>query len=176
MSAQEQLQYAEHVKRIEALIAWNQPVNEPDFVFYRDHLLTVWNEQAATLAAAKASEMELRQKIVKLCGNPAKTKGTEYAELGNGYRLKIVKKQNVGFIKGSDGKKVDKGAVDSALSAIEKRSASGGFIAQELVKWKPELSLTMYEKLDTEDAAIIDKVIVTSPGSPELEIVPPKGK
>lgn len=175
MSVPNPEQYAAEVARIESLISWNQELNPADKAFYRDHLLAQWNTENERLAVAKANEMALRTKLVKLCSDPSKDKGTEYVDLANGYRLKMVKAVNYGFVKAADGKKLDKGAVDSALSAIEAADPAGAFIASELVKWEPKLSLTIYDKLEAPLKAIIDKVIVTSPGAPKLEIVPPKG-
>jgi len=170
----EQDEYDVRIARIEGAIGWNQPVSLEDKNFYRDHLLTLWKQMQINLDYAKSTEMDLRNKLVKLCGDPEAKKGTEYADLGHGYRLKIVKKLNYGFVKNEEGKKVDKGKIDAALTQIEKADAAGAFIAQELVKWEPKLSLTMYDKLEKNLKAIIDPILITSDGAPTIEIVPPK--
>jgi len=170
-----QADQAAEAARIEGLLSWNQTVTEVERAWLRDYYLVQWQGEAEKLAVAKANEIALRNKVVKLCSDPAKTKGTEYAELGNGYRLKMVKTVNYGFVKRADDNKLDKGAIDSALLAIEAAVPEGSYIAEHLVKWEPKLSLTEYGKLPAALVEIIDKVIVTSPGASTLEIVPPKG-
>ena len=166
------------IQRIESLISWKAPLTETDKIAYRDWLLVQWNLSKERLEAAKADEMEWRKKSVAFAFNPEIKKGTERIELGNGYQAKAVKKLNYGFIKNEKTGKLDKAAVDAALTEIEKLHPAGAYIAENLVKWSPELSLTEYNKLEGELAPlkqIIDKVIVTSEGAPTLEIIEPKG-
>lgn len=164
------------VARIENLIAWNQPLTETDKVTLRDYLLGQWEASKVALEAAKEAEMNLRKRIVVIAFDPSKQSGTERVELHNGYELKSVKKLNYGFVKMADGKGVDKNKIDAALAVIEADGAVGELIAQRLVKWSPELSLTEYKQLSEAHKKAIDAVIVTSDGAPTLEIVPPKGK
>lgn len=168
-------QHLQKIGQIKSLIDWKQPLTETDRIYYRDHLLSQWEEAKLALERAKAVEMDLRKQIVDVAFDPSKKAGTERVELHNGFELKSVKKQNYGFVKRSDGK-LDKGAVDSALSAIEATSPAGAYIAENLVKWEPTLSLTEYKKLDEPLRKIIDAVIVVTDGAPTLEIVPPKGQ
>ncbi|HEX2242996.1 MAG TPA: hypothetical protein VHK27_07055 [Gammaproteobacteria bacterium] len=166
--------------RIESLIAWNQALTETDKVTYRDYLLVEWNLAQERLAAAKEEEMTRRKAVVAFAFDPNKKSGTERIALGNGYEAKAVKKLNYGFVKTPQGK-LDKAAVDAALTAIEQSHKHGAYIAENLVRWQPELSLTEYKKLDESEElkplkAIIDKVIVTTDGAPTLEIIEPKGK
>jgi hypothetical protein len=44
----------------------------------------------------------------------------------------------------------------------------------ELIKWKPELSITKYKELTAEERMYFDQCLVIKPGSPQLEIVIPK--
>lgn len=162
------------VARIAGLLAWNQPLTETDKLFWRDHLLAKWEASKKALEVAKADEMEQRKAVVAFAFDPNKKAGTERVELANGYELKAVKKINYGFVKTPDGK-LDKNAVDSALRAIEAKP-NGELIAERLVKWNPDLSLTEYKQLPADMKAIIDAVIVTTDGAPSLEIVPPKGQ
>jgi hypothetical protein len=151
-------------------------LSEAERTFYRDHLLLDWQIAKEAIEKAKAREMELRVKLVsKFAGfDPDKVKGTENLELGNGWKLKSVKKLNYGFIKNADDK-TDKQAIDAALGKIEATGEVGRYIAEKLVKWTPDLSVSEYNELSPEFKAIIDTVIVTSSGAPTLEIVPPKG-
>lgn len=171
-------EYIQKIARIQIKLDKNPDVKllkPEEFVAMRDYLLVQWNLAKEQLDAAKAKEMEMRTKCVAFMFDPNKKKGTERVELGNGYEAKAVKKLNYNFIKNSDGK-LDKVAVDNALTEIEHSGPEGAYIADNLVKWEPTLSLTEYGKLDPNRKAIIDKVIVTSDGAPTLEIIPPKGK
>jgi hypothetical protein len=80
-----------------------------------------------------------------------------------------------GFIQNAEGK-TDKARIEKALSKIEKDGESGELIAERLVKWTPELSLTEYKQLSDKYRKIIDDVIITSEGTPTLEIKEPKAK
>ena len=148
---------------------------DADFEKVRDQLLVSWQEAKEALEKAKEAEMFLRKKVVDFAFDPNKQSGTENVDLGNGYKLKAVKKLNYGFIK-NDENKLDKAAIDKALAKIEKDGAVGELIAERLVKWTPDLSLSEYKLLSDKHKAIIDSVIVTSEGSPTLEIVEPKNK
>jgi hypothetical protein len=152
-------------------------LSEPQLNAYRDYLLLEWQEAKRLLTVAQEAEMDLRKQVVNFASDPNKLKGTERIELGNGYEMKLVKKLNFGFVKKDDGK-VNKAAIDAALDRIERTGPVGAYLAGELVKWTPDLSLTEYNKLDKDDEIrkIIDEVIVTTPGAPTLEIIPPKVK
>ena len=167
-----------NITRIEGLIDWKQPLTETDKKEYAYYLLAKWEASKTALEVAKADEMEWRRKIVAFAFNPEKKSGTERIDLENGYQAKAVKKLNYGFVKREADGKLDKAAVDAALTAIETMHPAGAYIAENLVKWTPELSLTEYKKLVGDLAplkAVIDKVIVTTDGAPTLEIVAPKG-
>lgn len=145
------------------------------FIEDRDKLLIAWQEAEKQLEFFKAKEMELRKACVALLGDPNKKKGTENIELGNGYKAKIVKTERFGFIKGSDNK-TNREAIEQALQKIEAYGPAGELIAERLVAWKPELSVSEYNKLPDDMKAIIDEVLITSEGSPTFEIIEPKVK
>jgi hypothetical protein len=141
----------------------------------RDELLIAWQNSKVALEQAKELEMQLRKQVVDFAFDPNKQSGTERVQLGNGYEAKAVKKLNYGFVKNSDGK-LDKAAIDKALSKIEKDGPAGELVAERLVKWTPDLSLSEYKLLSEKHKAIIDSVIVTTEGAPTLEIIEPKNK
>ncbi len=148
---------------------------EEQFETLRDALLVSWQDSKIALERAKELEMQLRKQIVDFAFDPNKQSGTENVELGNGYKLKAVKTLRYSFVKNADNK-LDKAAIDKALAKIEKDGAVGELIAERLVKWTPDLSLTEYKLLSEKHKLIIDSVIVTTEGSPTLEIVEPKNK
>ena len=135
----------------------------------RDTKILQWIESANKLSDAKAVELTLRNEVISINFKDHKESGTENVELGNGYKLKAVFKVNYSLNNTYD-------AVDKALSKLEKAGTEGAFITERLVKWKPELSIYEYNKLDTKFKKIIDEVIKTSPGTPSLELVEPKSK
>lgn len=147
---------------------------EEEFNKQRDVLLVQWMDAQKALAEAKDKEAKLRTAVVDFAFDPTKEKGTERIELGNGYEAKAVKKLNYGFVKNAATGKIDKDAIDFALDEIEESDPAGKLIAERLVKWTPELSLTEYKQLNAVQKAAIDKVIVTTPGMPSLEIIEPK--
>jgi hypothetical protein len=146
---------------------------EYEFIAERDRRLQVWEASKLALEIAKENEMKFRKEAVDFAFDPTKKAGTERVELGGGWIAKAVKKINYGWIK--DGEKVNKHAIDDILDKIEKTIENGGLIAERLVKWTPDLSLTEYKLLPEAAKALIDTVIVTSEGAPTLEIIPPKG-
>lgn len=148
---------------------------EDEYIQKRDSILMAWQASKDMLEEAKAHEMDMRKQAVDFCFDPNVNKGTERVELGEGYVAKSVKKLNYGFVKNEDNR-VDKHRIDRALSLIEKDGPMGVLIAERLVKWTPDLSLTEYNQLPSEYKEIIDDVIVITEGAPTLEIIPPKVK
>lgn len=135
------------------------------------HLIMAWNNAKMQLEAAKKLEMELRSQVIESEFRNHKEKGTENVELGSGYKLKAVFKLSYSFLNSNKNDEVEK-----ALIKLEKLGAEGKFVAERIVRFKPELSVTEYEKLDTKYRKIIDEVIVTKSATPSLELVEPKVK
>jgi len=138
----------------------------------RDMLITKWIEASRNLAAAKEAELQLRQAVLNECFSfdpEALREGTENLELGQGYKLKA------GFkISRSLGSDIE--AIEKVLQKIEKSGPEGEFVAERLVKWKAELSVTEYKKLPEKIAKIVNELVVSKPSTPSLEFVEPKSK
>jgi len=132
----------------------------------RDQLILEWDKAKKELARIKDLEMSLRLQVVETEFPEHTTDGTENSDLGGGYKLKAKFGINYSFS--------DREALDNALSAIEKMSPEGEYIAERLVKYDPKLSVAEYKKLDEQYRRIIDKVIVTKYATPTLELVIPK--
>jgi hypothetical protein len=152
----------------------------PEWFAVRDAMLGDWEQSKRALEAAKNAEMELRKQVVQFNFSREKLEGTERVDLANGWQLKAVKKLNYNLVAPVEGVTVVD-AVDLVLTEIEGISPEGKFIAERLVKWTPELSLSEYRKLDDLPNGkafkqAIDKVIETKEGAPTLELVPPKGQ
>lgn len=148
---------------------------EAEYVAERDRLLVKWQADQIALATAKEEELKSRKAAVMFMHDPSKSGTTENVELGNGFKATMKVPVNYGFIKNEAGN-VDKARIEKALSKIEKDGEAGELIAERLVKWKPELSLTEYKQLPEKFKKAIDDVIVTSEGTPTLEIKEPKAK
>jgi len=134
----------------------------------RDTLISKWLEAQAASKAAVETERLLRVQVMQsFFPEKQPDEGTVNEELGNGYKLKFVFKQNI---------TLNKDKVEDALSEIERLGEDGKFIAGRLIKFKPELSLTEYKQLEPKMKKIIDKVITSKPGSPTIEFIEPKAK
>lgn len=146
-------------------MSFNQTAN-------RDVKILAWEESVKALAAAKEAEAALRREVLAEAFQfdpEALREGTENFELGNGYKLKAVFKISRNLNNEND-------AVDKVLSKIEKAGAEGQFIAERLVKWKPELSVSEYKKLPEKFKKMIDEVVTSKEATPSLELVAPKSK
>jgi len=137
----------------------------------KDALLLQWEAAASALAKAKEIELNLRNEAVKAFFHDPGTlesEGTETLELGNGFKLKAVFKMSR-RLAGIE-------QVNDALNKIEATGPEGKFIAERIVRWKPELDKKEYDQLGPQCKSIIDTVLTISPATPALEIVEPKAK
>ena len=142
---------------------------QPMSIAERDQLLANWRSAYDTLSVAKSREMELRKRIVEETDlfDPNKQSGTQTVELGNGWKLKAVKKLNY-IVANKEGEAFEKLHELSALSEV------AAFKAKKLFRFDANLSITAYKDLDASERAIIDEIVTTKQASPSLELVPPK--
>lgn len=149
--------------------------SEAEYMAERDRLLVDWQAKKAALEVAKEAEMAARKLAVMFMHDPSKSGTTENVELGGGYKATMKVPVRYGFIQNAEGR-TDKAKIEKALAKIEKDGEAGELIAERLIKWTPELSLTEYKQLPDKYRKIIDEVIITSEGTPTLEIKEPKAK
>lgn len=147
--------------------------SEAEYIAERDRLLVDWQAKKDALEVAKEQELSARKASVMFMHDPSKSGTTENVDLGGGYKVVMKVPVRYGFIQNEAGR-VDKVRIEKALSKIEKDGEVGELIAERLVKWTPELSLTEYKQLPEKYRKIIDDVIITSDGTPTLEIKGPK--
>lgn len=140
--------------------------NSGDPAYNRDAALVQWRDLALQLEALKAAEINLRNLIIKHEFEGAEI-GTNYVELGAGWRLK-------GLIKESHNLDKDIDKVDAALATIAASGPKGAFIAERLVKWEPKLSVKEYELLDEEVRILLSPLVTIKPVQGSIELVPPK--
>jgi len=146
----------------------------------RDQAILAWTDAKTSLGSIKELEMMLRTNVSEMLF-PDPKKGTQRYDLGAGYKIKLVHgwtytlgdKTNQASIRDQ---------VDKALDDIAALGDAGELIAASLVRWKPELSTTEYEKLSDANAtdtqlkakAIIDAILTVKAASPTLELETPK--
>lgn len=138
----------------------------------RDSKIIAWEQAVKALGVAKDTEAALRKEVLgEVFAFDLETlrEGTENFELGNGYKLKAVFKISRNLNNAED-------AVDKVLTKIEKTGAEGAFIAERLVNWKPELSVSEYKKLPEKFKKMIDEVVTSKESMPALELIAPKSK
>jgi len=127
-----------------------------------DGLIMAWNDQKVALDHAKTKEAELRTQVVAALFDPS-SMGTTKRTLGKGWTLKVNVPKNVKMVKDED-------AIRKALSQFTDGKEIG------LVKWEGKLVSSVYKTLDEEDQRIINTVITTTPGAPQLELIAPTAK
>jgi hypothetical protein len=120
-----------------------------------------WYKLKAELGRVKSAEALLRMKIFKGYF-PEPVEGTNRATLGGGYDLKATHAIN---------REVDPGTVTTMADAFR----AAGMVMEDLVRWKPELSVTAYRKLNADQTKLFDQCLIIKPGSPQLEVVKEKG-
>lgn len=120
-------------------------------------------------------EMALRKELMAMAF-PTAVEGTNNFDLGHGYTLKGVKKLTYDL-----NNKADAGyPTDKAYDEIVALGNEGAFLAERLIVYKPELSVSEYKKLDPNNPthvqikAIIDEVLTIKDASPTLEVATPK--
>lgn len=144
---------------------------DADWIARRDELVLAWMNSQGELERVKYDEMQRRKAVAQFLFNPNVKKGTESLDLGNGWILKLVKKINFGFVKANG--KIDRTAIHNALDQIADAGVEGKETAYALINWNPTVSQTEYERLTPEQRLIVDRVIVTSDGSPTLTLTGP---
>ncbi len=137
--------------------------------------LKQWYSLHEQLGKLKSAESLLRNRIFKGMF-PDPKEGTNNRPLEDGTGA-VLKAQHV------ISRTVDVGTLDALKKAQADALAAGPEAPpsnapklpfDELVKWKPELSISKYRELTKEERMYFDQCLVIKPGSPQLEIVIPK--
>jgi hypothetical protein len=127
--------------------------------------LARWWKIQDEMSKLKAEEAMLRARIFRhYFTNP--TEGTNRHPLDDGYSLKGTHVIN---------RKVLEPELEKLKEAIK---AEGSNLPKlplnKLVKWKPELVKSEYNKLTAEEQKVFDQALEIKPGTPQLEIDKPK--
>lgn len=134
--------------------------------YNRDHVLQVWRQLLADLEAAKAAEKNLRNFILAHEFQNA-SRGTHNIDLGNGWKLKAVVKENLKLDK-------DQAKIDAVIEEISKAGNEGAFLVGRLISYEPKLNEKEYRELGDTYRRIIDKIVTITPAQSQLELVEPK--
>lgn len=162
------------------------PAETPEaFAARRDGIIQTWRAAIEPKKQWENYEKECRANVVGICF-PRPVKGTQRYELGGGYKLKLV--HGVTYTLGNkdmvDPILNEKVSIESQVRGVLEQIAAlgneGPMLADRLVKWKPELNATEYEKLSDEfdveakAKALIDTILTSKPASPQLTLEEPK--
>lgn len=139
-----------------------------------DNLLAQWEHAKQSLDNIKANEMHLRKAVSKRFF-PKPEKGTQRMSLQNGWALKLVHKLNYNLPKYED--------VKAAQLKIRALGNEGTFLADRLVKFSADLSVSEFNKLNdqckegngTAIAAmkVITDILTITDAAPELKLEAP---
>lgn len=121
--------------------------------------LADWFETKRQLGLLKAKEGMLRSRIAKAYF-PNPVEGTNKHTLPDGYILKLTHVIN---------RDVD----EAVLAAKKDEFLARNIPVAHIVVYKPSLSKSVYNTLTDEDKVFFDNALISKPGSPTLEIVPP---
>lgn len=138
-----------------------------------NYLLTLaqWKEAADAAEKVKpiiALEQALRRKLVaelaaalREAGTPLK-EGTNNVPLANDWKLKVVTK-------------IERDVDEAALPAVKEKLLSLGVDPERFVRYTAELVVKEYRVMTDEQRSVLDQALTAKPGSPTVELLPPKG-
>ncbi len=180
-------QWPSNEPAVPATVEVETPANVQMTQEEKNNLIKSWLNIKGQLDSVKTTEADVRVVVAEALF-PTPKKGTQRyispegfgaIKLVHGWTFTLGDKDAVDP---STGTKVPiKDQVDAVLVQIEAMSERAKLLADRLVKWKPELSVTEYELLasleDDEAIAIktlIDGILTVKPAAPQLTFEPPK--
>lgn len=129
--------------------------------------LAQWYKMKADLGKLKSAEALLRSRIFKFFF-PNPKEGTNKVPLNDGTGAQLKADHTIG-------RTVDQGSLDALRDEMKVEGYNGPKLnLDELVKWKPEVSITHYRQLTEEERMFFDRALIIKPGSPQMEINIPK--
>ncbi|QBQ71149.1 hypothetical protein S0112_012 [Shewanella phage S0112] len=140
------------MKELEALLSKELPKD-------KNLRLVMWNDILHMKKKLEALENELREDAVRDFFPDGIEKGTNKADIGNGWQL---------VAKGTEYVSFDMAVLPNALKKLPEG------VEQHVIKYKPELISSGYKTMDSKHKKILDAAIIRKPGKPQLELRPPK--
>lgn len=126
--------------------------------------LQEWADACADAETAKLvieKEQKLRRELMAMYFM-SPVEGTQYVNLPNGWKLKLVHK-------------IDRKVDEKTIGAISDELRMAGFDPNLVFKWKPELSVTGFKALAVEGQKIAAQAFTEKPANtPTIELVEPK--
>lgn len=119
-----------------------------------------WFDLNTKISKMKTEEMELRKKICSAVF-PNPKEGTNKHNLPDGWVMKMQHVVN---------RKVD----EAVLAANKERFLKAGIPVDQIIRWKPDLKVGDFKKLDEAKQVLLGEALIITDGSPQLEIVLPK--
>lgn len=159
---------------------------EPEaFRMRRNAEIQAWQGNKLLAESAVKVERDSRAKVTATLF-PTPNKGTQRYDLGGGYKVKL--QHTLTYSLGDKDKTTDDGlpytieqqVLDLEAAITAKYPVEGPLLLKRLIKWKPEISGSEYEKLDKSneiEAAVqtmISEHLTVKPGSPQLAFEEPK--
>lgn len=131
-----------------------------------DQLIMQWRDVKEAAQSATSLERQLRERLVFLLyGAPDdQPEGTKTHKLGHGYALKATFGRN---------RKVT-GTAEEIADIRDSLFKLGCDEADAVFRRKFELSVGTYKQLSEPARALVNRVILTGPATPTLELVEPK--
>jgi hypothetical protein len=129
--------------------------------------IVAWYKLQEQLTEVKAAEAMLRARIFRgVFANPVEGTNTYDLDDGTGFVLK-------------GGRVVNRKVLEDEVESYKTRMKEEGsnlpkFKFDKLIRWKPELVKSEYNKLTDEERHQFDSVLEIKDGTPSLEIVKPK--
>jgi len=145
---------------------------EPDMVEIPEDVVTPadlaeWYKIKAQLGKLKSAEALMRTRIFKFFFKAPK-EGTNKVDINDGTGAQLKADHTIN-------RSVDIGSLEALRDQQKVEGYNGHKLNfDELVKWKPEVSITAYRQLTDEERNLFDQCLIIKPGSPQMEIVIPK--
>lgn len=133
---------------------------------YLVQLIKEWDDlkaQVETIAKPLIDKERALRQLVADAMFDDPHEGTNYVQLESDWKLKLTYKLD---------RKID----EALLSQVGEQLRAMNVSLDKLVKWKPEVILKEYRELTAEQMKVFDMAVVIKPGTPSLEMVPPKEK
>lgn len=115
------------------------------------HLAAAWQQAKQDEDAARAARLEIEAEIVAQM--PGKDEGATSVE-NEAFRVVVTRKLN---------RKVDTKALQDAWETLPEA-------LHRAFSWKPDLSLTMFRKLDEQETAQCLQFVTTTPSKPSIKV------
>ncbi len=129
--------------------------------------LAEWYRVQEQLSKLKSAEALMRSRIFKFFFKNPK-EGTNKVPLNDGTGAEIKATHVIN-------RSVDIGSLDALKATMGTEGSNLPKLnLDELIKWKPEVSISAYRQLTDEERNAFDQCLIIKPGSPQLEVSIPK--